>query len=203
MILTKPQETKSTVRFSAKLIQPSATGKTGPWTLTLPKSASAKFPPRSSTMVEGTLDGFPFRAALEPDINGSQRIRIQKAVRDAAGAETEHPVMVEITRAGEEPETRVPADLRKALTGSPPARAAWTDITPTARREWILWISSAKLSETRDRRIERACDMLASGKRRVCCFGGLNWLTKDLPNSRDTWRQLPTPTNRVSRRSTK
>ena len=153
-------------------------------------------------MVEGTINGFPFRAALEPH-GSSHRLGIQKAVRDAADAGAEDTVAVEITRAGEEPETRLPTDLRKALAAAPAAQGSWADITPTARREWILWISSAKQPETRRRRIERACDNLASGKRRVCCFGGLNWLTKDHPTKGGSWRRLPKATQRVPRRSAK
>ena len=72
---------------------------------------------------------------------------------------------------------RVPADLQKALTATPKARTTWLDITPIARRDWILWITSAKLPETRARRIKVACSKLASGKRRVCCFEGIKWLT--------------------------
>src|SRR4029079_15874488 len=34
----------------------------------------------------------------------------------------------------------IPADLRKALLASPEARAAWEDITPLARNEWICWV---------------------------------------------------------------
>lgn len=140
-------------------------------------------------MVEGTINGFPFRATLEPNGKGSHRLRVTKAMRDAAGADAEDTA-VEITRAGAEPETRVPMDLRKALAAAPLAQAMWSDITPIARRDWILWLSTAKQPETRGRRIEKACDMLASGKRRVCCFGGLNWLMKDHPAS-ETWLPLP------------
>jgi hypothetical protein len=62
MKLATLQETKSTIRFSAKLFRPKATEKIGSWTLlTLPKSASAKLPSRGMTMVEGTINGFPFR----------------------------------------------------------------------------------------------------------------------------------------------
>ncbi len=75
--------------------------------------------------------------------------------------------------------TRMPRDLHKALATNPKAHKLWMDITPIARRDWILWISTAKQAETRKRRIEKACDMLASGKRRVCCFGGINWLMKN------------------------
>jgi len=74
---------------------------------------------------------------------------------------------------------KIPADLRKALATAPRSRALWEDITPNMCRDWILWINSAKKKETRKRRIEKACDMLASGKRRVCCFGGIKWLMKN------------------------
>src|SRR5437764_13354553 len=69
---------------------------------------------------------------------------------------------------GEEP--RVPTDLRKALAAIPNAKAQWCDRTTIARRDFISWIDSAKQLETRRRRIERACSMLAAGKRRPCCY---------------------------------
>jgi hypothetical protein len=155
------------------------------------------------TMVEGTINGFPFRAALEPDGKGSHWLKVNKAMQDAAGADAGDTFTVEITRAGEEPEIRVPMDLRKALAAAPRAQALWAEITPIARRDWILWISSAKLPETRRGRIEKACAMLGSGKRRVCCFGGLNWLRQDHPEAGETWLPLTNSKNCFSPRSTK
>jgi hypothetical protein len=199
MKIARVQETKSTIRFSAKLSLPKATDKSRSWIpLPLPKNASAELAPRGMTMVEGTINGFPFRAALEPNGKGSHWLKVSKAMRDAAGANVD-TVPVEITRTGEEPEIRVPLDLRKALAAAPQARAMWADITPIARRDWILWISSAKQPETRRGRIEKACDMLGSGKRRVCCFGGLNWLMKDHVKS-PGWLPLPNSKNRSSPR---
>jgi hypothetical protein len=204
MKLAKLQETKSTIRFSAKPFRPKATEKIGSWTLLpLPKNASGKLPSRGMTMVEGTINGFPFRAALESNSKGSHWLRVSKAMRDAAGADAVDAITVEITRTGEEPETRVPMDLHKALAAAPLAQALWADITPIARRDWILWISSAQQLETRSRRIEKACSMLASGKRRVCCFGGIKWLMKDHATSSGLWLRLPTSKNRFSPRSTK
>ena len=63
-------------------------------------------------------------------------------------------------------ELRLPTDFRKALAAAPKAKAKWSDLTPIARRDFISWIDSAKQPETRRRRIERACSMLAAGKRR-------------------------------------
>ena len=67
---------------------------------------------------------------------------------------------------------RVPADLRKVLTSTPAARAAWEDITPLARNEWICWVENAKQLETRNRRIKRTQNELIEGKRRPCCWSG-------------------------------
>src|SRR6202011_3219254 len=203
MKLAKLQETKSTIRFSGKLFRPKATEKIGSWThLTLPKNATAKLPSRGTTMVEGTINGFPFRAALKQNGKGSHWLRVNKAMHDAVGADAGDTVTVEITRAGEEPEIRVPMDLRKALAAAPQAQVGWEDITPLARRDWIFSISSAKQRETRRRRIEKACDMLASGKRRLCCFPGIKWLMKKNAKSCGMWLPLPNSKNRFSARST-
>ncbi|RJP44376.1 hypothetical protein C4587_02000 [Candidatus Parcubacteria bacterium] len=67
---------------------------------------------------------------------------------------------------------KAPTDLRKVLTSSGAARAAWEDITPLARNEWICWILSAKKAETRNHRIERTQRELIDGKRRPCCWAG-------------------------------
>eukprot|EP01116_Phalansterium_solitarium_P003620 TRINITY_DN14434_c0_g1_i1.p4 TRINITY_DN14434_c0_g1~~TRINITY_DN14434_c0_g1_i1.p4 ORF type:complete len:154 (+),score=16.09 TRINITY_DN14434_c0_g1_i1:178-639(+) len=66
----------------------------------------------------------------------------------------------------------LPANLAKALAADPEAMAAWADITPLARNEWICWVESAKLSETRESRVARALVDLAGGKRRPCCWPG-------------------------------
>lgn len=66
----------------------------------------------------------------------------------------------------------VPQDLRKVLTSSKAALAAWEGITPLARNEWICWIISPKKAETRKEHIERARVQLIEGKRRPCCWPG-------------------------------
>lgn len=66
----------------------------------------------------------------------------------------------------------LPADLQCALKAAPDALATWHDITPLARNEWICWITSAKKSETRERRIAWGIGNLKDGKRRPCCWAG-------------------------------
>src|SRR5213593_4687855 len=96
--------------------------------------------------------------------------------------------------AGEESEPRVPPDLRKALAATPLAKAQWSDLTPIARRDFITWIDSAKQPETRRRRIERACAMLAAGKRRPCCNSivslDLHLALRATPMAKAQWSDL-------------
>lgn len=174
----------SLIRLTATLLRPKATAgaKADSWTfLTLPKEASAKLPSRGQTTVEGAINGSPFRATLEPDGQGGHWLKVDRKLSDAAGAEAGDVVTLEIAPIAKEPEPTVPADLRKALAAAPlKAREAWSDITPAARRDFIHWIVSPKKPETRVKRIATACDMLAKGKRRPCCFDRSGMYDKSL-----------------------
>ena len=174
-------KTASKIRFKAKLFRPAESEKAGSWMfLTLPPNASAKLPSRGMTAIEGTINGFPFQATLEPDGQRSHWLKVDRKMREAAGADAGDIITLEIAPAAEEPEPTVPPDLRKALAAAPKARAVWSEITPNARRDWIHWIISAKQEETRTRRIKNACSMLAAGKRRVCCFDRSGFYSKSL-----------------------
>ena len=80
--------------------------------------------------------------------------------------------------AEQELEPDVPSDLREALHAVPEARATWEKTTTIARIDWIHWITSAKQAKTRTKRIADACDMLAAGKKRVCCFDPSGYYSK-------------------------
>ena len=66
----------------------------------------------------------------------------------------------------------LPADLRKALLTDKKALAVGEDVTPLARNEWICWVTSGKLAETRVKRINVGLSKLRSGMRRPCCWAG-------------------------------
>ena len=67
---------------------------------------------------------------------------------------------------------KLPSDMKKVLLKDKKALSAWDDITPLARNEWICWVETAKLIETRKRRVERVHTELAEGIRRPCCWPG-------------------------------
>ena len=67
---------------------------------------------------------------------------------------------------------KVPADMKTAISSSKALYAAWEDITPLARNEWICWTTSVKKPKTRAHHIKRMINELPDGKRRPCCWAG-------------------------------
>lgn len=66
----------------------------------------------------------------------------------------------------------LPPDLRKALIADRKAFAAWEDITPLARNEWICWTTYVKTDPTRAEHVKRVVTELKEGMRRPCCWFG-------------------------------
>jgi hypothetical protein len=171
-------KTKSTIRFKGELVKSSS------WGVVLPKNVSVKFEGSEDLSTEGTINYLPFKSSIQSANINECILIFDKKMREAVGRDKNEVINIEITKLGEEQETRMPTDFSKALEADKTAKEMWVDITPVARRDWIFWIISAKHDETRKNRIEKACSKLSSGMRRVCCFGGINWLAKALPTNK-------------------
>lgn len=142
-----------------------------PWAfVVLPKEVSDTLPRRGRTSVEGTINGRPFTATLEPDGQLSHWLRITNQMLQEVGCEYGDEVELVVKPVGTEPEPPIPSDFKQELEQSPDALHTWNETTTLARVDWIHWIESAKQLKTRQRRITNACEMLAEGKGRVCCF---------------------------------
>lgn len=166
-------------QFKAKLLRPAKPGADASWAfVVLPKSVSKTLPRRGRTSVDVTLNGVAFQATLDPDGQLSHWLRVDADIRKAAGVNVGDMVEFEVAPVEHEPEPALPADFEAALAASPEARAAWDDTTTLARLDWIHWMTSAKQAATRTKRVSAACDMLASGKGRVCCFDQSGYYSK-------------------------
>lgn len=169
------------ITFAATLRRPAKPGKDTSWAfLVLPKTASEKLPRRGRTSVVGVLNGVPFQATLDPDGQLGHWLRVSDELREAAHSSAGETVTVQISPADPAPEPRLPDDLRKVLATSSVAMATWQDTSTIARVDWIHWLDSAKQATTRQRRVANAGDMLASGKKRVCCFDPSGYYSKGL-----------------------
>lgn len=142
------------------------------------KSQSGPSKPIGKLMAEGVLNGLPFQNSIETDNKGNNNLKVDKILCELLHLKAGDTVSIEMTKIGDEVETKVPPELKKALSEHSKALSLWNDITSNARRDWIFWIISGKLAETRNIRVEKTCSKLASGMRRVCCFPGIKWLAQ-------------------------
>ena len=102
------------------------------------------------------------RLTLVDDLPDEETLRtlIRKAMdltdRGVKPARAKHP----------KADIAVPDDLRRALGASPQAAATFEAFPPGARRDYLEWITEAKRTETREKRIAQAVEWLAEGKKR-------------------------------------
>lgn len=135
----------------------------------LPQEASDQLPSRGQVMVKGSINGVDFQDGIEPDGNGGHWINITKNIQEAGVSEgSEVEVSLEATK--DWPEPVIPKDVMTAIKADPKVHALWDKITPMARWEWLRWIGSTSVNETRQRRIEVSCSKMLHGERRPCCF---------------------------------
>lgn len=180
------QSRQTESHFTAPLSCPADTQGKGCWAfVVLPKSISDDFPRRGRTSMHGRINGHAFEATLEPDGQLSHWFRVPEALMKVAGVAIGDTVRLDVCPAPDELEPTLPPELSALLAASPPARATWDATTTIARIDWIHWIESARQAKTRASRIADAADMLASGKKRVCCFDPSGYYSKSLKPPRE------------------
>ena len=90
-----------------------------------------------------------------------------KAMVGKAVALTEQSVKaVRPKKKRSDPDLVAAADFASALDADATARTHFGQFSPSARRNYILWITAAKRPQTRERRIAQAVESIAEGKKR-------------------------------------
>lgn len=110
------------------------------------------------------MGGYGKIASLaELPVDAVLEVRVREvAQRVAEGGSAVKPKPAKLPKA----EIAMPDDLAAALAAEPRAEAALNSFAPSHRREYLEWITGAKQPATRARRIARAVEWLAQGKKR-------------------------------------
>lgn len=64
------------------------------------------------------------------------------------------------------PPAETPDDLRGAIDANAEAAATFAAFSPSARRDYVEWVTEAKQAATREKRIAQAVEWMAEGKKR-------------------------------------
>jgi uncharacterized protein YdeI (YjbR/CyaY-like superfamily) len=90
---------------------------------------------------------------------------VNRAMQQGADAAAGDVVRVMLEPDAEPRTVNVPADLARAFTRATAARANFDALSYSHRKAYVEWIEEAKRPGTRQRRIERSLELLASGRK--------------------------------------
>jgi hypothetical protein len=114
--------------------------------------------------VRGTVNGVPLRSRLAV-YGGRTYLGLTKEIRTAAGIDLGDELEVVLSRDDAPREIEQTAELEAALRCAADANERFEQLAFTHRREYAQWVSEAKKAETRERRAQRAIEMLREGVR--------------------------------------
>ena len=113
--------------------------------------------------VQATINGYTWRTTVMR-MGGEFLLGLNKAVREAAGAQAGDNVEALIELDSAPREVEVPEALASALANDPTAKAAFEALSFTHRKEYARAVAEAKRAETRDRRVQQTIEKLREGK---------------------------------------
>ena len=119
-----------------------------------PKEAFGK----SRAPVRGTVNGVAFWSTTAI-YGGIAYLGVTKALRKEPGADIGDEVVVEIELDDAAREVDVPPELAAVLRSDLEAAQAFETLSYTHQKEYARWISEAKRTETKERRLAKVAEM--------------------------------------------
>lgn len=115
--------------------------------------------------IKATIEGEPYRGTLVRMGSPDHVLLILKKIREKIGKTFGDEVYIELEEDLDPREVEIPPDLLQALQEAPQAKGFFERLSYTHQKEYVQWVTEAKLPATRLRRIQRAVEMLSQGKR--------------------------------------
>ncbi len=133
--------------------------------ISFPYNVKQLFGTGGQVKVKVTFDGYPYRGILSNMGGAHHVILVRKDVRAAIGKKIGDKVSVIVTQDLEERLVEMPEELARLLKINAKADAFFKTLSFTNRKEYALWISSAKRPETKATRLEATLKKLIAGKK--------------------------------------
>lgn len=115
--------------------------------------------------VQASFDGEPYRGTITP-MGGQPLLIVVKKIREKIGKQAGDEVEVTVQEDTEPRVVEVPSAFQELLKSHPQAATFWQSLSYSHQREYAMWFSEAKRAETRERRINKAIEMLQEEKKR-------------------------------------
>jgi hypothetical protein len=127
-----------------------------------PYDTEKEFGTKGQIKVLATFDGYEYRGSLAKMGNYCHVLGLTQKTRNAIGKKPGDTVHV-ILKKDEEPRIiEIPEDLIKHFEVNKEARDFFDTLSYTNRKKYMQWITSAKKSETRNKRLKDTIYMLSN-----------------------------------------
>ena len=133
--------------------------------ISIPFNVEKTYGTKGQVKVKVTFDGHPYRGVIANMGTGCHILGVRKDIREAIGKRVGDSVSVELHKDTEERIVDVPIELQQALSKSKKALEFFNTLSYTNRKEFALWVSSAKRDETREKRLSETIKKLLAGKK--------------------------------------
>jgi hypothetical protein len=131
--------------------------------VSIPFDVEEEYGTRGQVKVKVLFDKHPYRGVLVNMGTGCHILGVRKDIRQAIGKQVGDSIVVELEQDTEERLVEVPVDLKKLLSKNKTAQKFFDTLSFTNRKEYALWISSAKKEETRKKRLKQTLEKLLAG----------------------------------------
>jgi hypothetical protein len=111
----------------------------------------------------GFADNHPIRSSAMPS-QGRHCFMFNKDMQKGCGKGQGDSITFKLKRDTAKRTVRTPQDLNKAMNAHPKAAAFWKNLSYSNRKLYLDWITGAKKTQTRNRRVAKAVGMLTDGK---------------------------------------
>ncbi|MBL6449917.1 DUF1905 domain-containing protein [Fulvivirga sp. 29W222] len=148
--LVKVNILAKTQTFEATIV--GSTDNTGGAWVQIPFDMEKAFGTKGQVKVKATFDGKPYQGSIANMGNGPILI-VKKQIRSAIGKNVGDKVLVTIEKDKSERKVNIPTELQELLQQNPEAAEFYNGLSYTNRKEYALWVSTAKRKETKDRRL--------------------------------------------------
>jgi Uncharacterized protein conserved in bacteria len=133
--------------------------------VSIPFNVEKEYGTKGQVKVKATFDGHPYRGVIANMGTGCHIIGVRKDVRAAIGKKVGESILITIEEDKDERIVDIPVELKKLLSGNKSASEFFDSLSYTNKKEYALWISSAKKEETKLQRLALTREKLLSGKK--------------------------------------
>jgi hypothetical protein len=157
--MPKPTKNPGPISFSGTILQSDRVTNSWAW-IKFPYDLKELYGIGNLVPAIMSFDGIEYRGSIAKMGGPYPMLLIKRDILSKLGKKKGDKVLVIVTLDDKPREVVIPAELKNRLQKNPKAKELYLKLAYTHRKEFASWVESAKQAETRERRADKAIDMI-------------------------------------------